>query len=98
MPLPEEFIYQLKLANPIESTIGNYINLLRRGKDYVALCPFHSEKTPSFHVYTDTQSFYCFGCGAGGDVITFTKKPEAENISWQLLLRRGKLLPGQTRR
>ena len=65
MPLPEEFIYQLKLANPIETTIGNYINLLRRGKDYVALCPFHSEKTPSFHVYTDTQSFYCFGCGAG---------------------------------
>ena len=74
MPLPEEFIYQLKLANPIESTIGNYINLLRRGKDYVALCPFHSEKTPSFHVYTDTQSFYCFGCGAGGDAITFAKK------------------------
>lgn len=93
MPLPEEFIYQLKLANPIESTIGNYINLLRRGKDYVALCPFHSEKTPSFHVYTDTQSFYCFGCGAGGDVITFTKK--IENLEYietiKLLAQKGGL-------
>lgn len=93
MPLSEEFIYQLKLANPIETTIGNYINLLRRGKDYVALCPFHSEKTPSFHVYTDTQSFYCFGCGAGGDVITFTKK--IENLEYietiKLLAQKGGL-------
>ncbi len=93
MPLPEEFIYQLKLANPIETTIGNYINLLRRGKDYVALCPFHSEKTPSFHIYTDTQSFYCFGCGAGGDVITFTKK--IENLEYietiKLLAQKGGL-------
>lgn len=93
MPLPEEFIYQLKLANPIETIVGSYINLLRRGKDYVALCPFHSEKTPSFHVYTDTQSFYCFGCGAGGDIITFTKK--IENLEYmetiKLLAQKGGL-------
>lgn len=93
MPLPEEFIYQLKLANPIESIIGSYANLLRSGKDYVALCPFHSEKTPSFHVYTDTQSFYCFGCGAGGDVITFIKK--IENLEYieaiRLLAQKGGL-------
>lgn len=93
MPLPEEFIYQLKTANSIESTIGRYINLLKRGNDYVALCPFHSEKTPSFHIYTDTQSFYCFGCGAGGDVITFTKR--IENLDYieavKLLAQRGGL-------
>ncbi|MGN0612933.1 MAG: DNA primase [Porcipelethomonas sp.] len=93
MPLPEEFIYQLKAANSIDSTIGRYVNLLKRGRDYVALCPFHSEKTPSFHIYTDTQSFYCFGCGAGGDVITFTKR--IENLGYieavKLLAQRGGL-------
>ena len=75
MPLPEEFIYQLKLANPIESTIGNYINLLRRGKDYVALCPFHSEKLRPF-TFTPIPRALLLWCGAGGDVITFTKKIE----------------------
>ncbi len=93
MPLPEEFIYQLKTANPIDTTIGKYINIIRRGRDYVALCPFHSEKTPSFHIYTDTQSFYCFGCGAGGDIITFTK--QIENLNYieavRLLAQRGSL-------
>ncbi len=76
MALPDEFLYQLKSANTIDSVIGSYVNLLRSGHDFVGLCPFHSEKTPSFHIYTDTQSFYCFGCGAGGDVITFIKRIE----------------------
>lgn len=67
----DEFLYQLKSANPIESVVGSYVNLLRQGHNYVCACPFHSEKTPSCTVFTDTQSFYCFGCGAGGDVITF---------------------------
>ncbi|MBE6844807.1 MAG: DNA primase [Ruminococcus sp.] len=93
MQLPEEFIYQLKSTNSIDSTIGRYINLIKRGKDFVGLCPFHSEKTPSFHIYTDTQSFYCFGCGAGGDVITFTKR--IENLDYveavKLLAQRGGL-------
>lgn len=93
MPLPEEFLYQLKLANPIESVIGGYTGLRRSGRDHVALCPFHSEKTPSFHVYSDTQSFYCFGCGAGGDVITFIKR--IENLDYieavRLLAQRGGL-------
>lgn len=93
MPLPEEFLYQLKTANPIDSFVGTYVNLLRSGKDFVALCPFHAEKTPSFHVYTDTQSFYCFGCGAGGDVITFAKR--IENLEYieavRLLAQRGGL-------
>ncbi len=93
MRLPEEFFYQLKTANTMEETAGRYVNLLKRGKDYIALCPFHSEKTPSFHVYTDTQSFYCFGCGAGGDVITFTSR--IENLDYieavKLLAQRGGL-------
>lgn len=67
----DEFLYQLKSANPIETVVGSYVNLLRQGHNYVCACPFHSEKTPSCTVFTDTQSFYCFGCGAGGDVITF---------------------------
>ena len=80
MPLPEEFLYQLKTANPIETVIGSYVSLKRSGHNNVGLCPFHSEKTPSFHIYSDTQSFYCFGCGAGGDVITFIKR--IENLSY----------------
>ena len=93
MKLPDEFIYQLKSANPIESIIGGYVNTIRRGRDYVALCPFHSEKTPSLHIYTDNQSFYCFGCGVGGDVITFTK--QIENLGYmeavKLLAQKGGL-------
>ena len=74
MPLPDEFIYQLKPANPIDTTMGRYVHLIRSGSNYKCLCPFHSEKTPSCTIYTNTQSFYCFGCGAGGDAISFAKK------------------------
>lgn len=73
MPLPEQFLDQVKDANEITSVMSSYISLKRAGRDNVCLCPFHSEKTPSCHIYSDTQSFYCFGCGAGGDVITFIR-------------------------
>lgn len=76
MPQNDEFLYTLRNANPIETVMGSYINLIRRGRNYVCSCPFHSEKTPSCTVFTETQSFYCFGCGAGGDVITFIMKIE----------------------
>ena len=76
MPRNDEFLYMLRNANPIETVMGSYVQLIRRGRNYVCSCPFHSEKTPSCTVFTDTQSFYCFGCGAGGDVITFTMKIE----------------------
>ncbi|MDE6500651.1 MAG: DNA primase [Ruminococcus sp.] len=72
----DEFLEKLCRANPIESVIGSYIPIQKKGRNYSCSCPFHSEKTPSFTVFTDTQSFYCFGCGAGGDVITFIKKIE----------------------
>lgn len=66
---------KLKTVNPIDEVIGSYVRLKKSsGRDYVCLCPFHNEKTPSCHVHTDKQYFHCFGCGAGGDVITFVMK------------------------
>lgn len=72
MAIPEEVIAEIKYRNEIETTISQYVNLKRRGKNLVGLCPFHSEKTPSFTVYPESGSFYCYGCGVGGDVFTFT--------------------------
>lgn len=80
MPLSDEFIYKLKESNPIENIMSSYTSLIKQGHDYVCLCPFHSEKTPSCRIYTNDQNFYCFGCGAGGDVITLVKR--AENIGY----------------
>lgn len=74
--LSEDFLYQLKQNNSIDAVMSTYANLQRRGHNFVCLCPFHSEKTPSCTVYPDSDSFYCFGCGAGGDVITFIRKIE----------------------
>ena len=74
MPLPADFIDRLKAANPISDVMGSYVTLKRTGRDYVCLCPFHNEKTPSCYVHPDKEFFHCFGCGAGGDVITFTMK------------------------
>ncbi len=74
--LSEQFILELKARSDIEQIIGAYVNVKRRGRNLVGLCPFHSEKTPSFTVYPDSQSFYCFGCGAGGDVVTFVRRIE----------------------
>ncbi|MCQ2477873.1 MAG: CHC2 zinc finger domain-containing protein, partial [Clostridia bacterium] len=73
MPIPEEIINEIKYRNDIEAVISPYVTLKRRGKNLVGLCPFHNEKTPSFTVYPENGSFYCFGCGVGGDVFTFVK-------------------------
>lgn len=72
MAIPEDVINEIKYRNEIETAISQYVNLKRRGKNLVGLCPFHSEKTPSFTVYPESGSFYCYGCGVGGDVFTFT--------------------------
>ena len=76
----EEFLTELRDKTDIEDLIGSYVELKRRGRLSKGLCPFHSEKTPSFTVYPDTQSYYCFGCGKGGDVITFIR--EIENLDY----------------
>ncbi len=80
MAISQDFIQQLKSRHDIVSIISSYVNLKRHGRGHTGLCPFHSEKTPSFTVYPDTQSFYCFGCGAGGDVITFVR--QIENLDY----------------
>lgn len=76
MALSDGFLTELRQRADIENTISSYVNIKRQGKISKGLCPFHNEKTPSFTVYPDTQSYYCFGCGNGGDVITFIKNIE----------------------
>ena len=80
MPFNDTFLEELRSKNEISEVIGTYVNLKRAGRLYKGLCPFHGEKTPSFTVYPDTQSFYCFGCGVGGDVVSFIRK--AENLDY----------------
>ena len=74
--ISKETIDQVLMRNDIETLIGSYVSLKRAGSNLKGLCPFHSEKTPSFTVYPQDNSFYCFGCGAGGDAITFIRKRE----------------------
>ena len=94
--IPQEYIQEVVRRNDIEEVVGQYVQLRRRGRTLSGLCPFHNEKTPSFVVYPDTQSFYCFGCGAAGDVINFVRK--YNNLSYvegvkQLAARVGMPLP-----
>ncbi len=74
--ISKETIEQVLMRNDIETLIGSYVSLKRAGSNLKGLCPFHSEKTPSFTVYPADNSFYCFGCGAGGDAISFIRKRE----------------------
>ena len=83
--IPEEFIQELKFHSDIVDVVSSYVQLRHRGRTHSGLCPFHSEKSPSFHVYPDNQSFYCFGCGAGGDVVTFIRR--IENLEYVEALR-----------
>ena len=76
MAFPEGFLQELKMRNDITDIVSSYVNLKRRGRNMVGLCPFHGEKTPSFNIYTENGSFYCFGCGVGGDVISFVMRME----------------------
>lgn len=76
----EELISEVIGANDIVDVIGMYTALKKSGRGFVGLCPFHSEKTPSFHVSPDKQLYHCFGCGEGGTVLTFVMK--AENLDF----------------
>lgn len=71
-----EIIEEIRSRNDIVDLIGSYVNLKRAGANFNGLCPYHGEKTPSFTVFPATQTFHCFGCGAGGDAITFVMKSE----------------------
>lgn len=97
--IPQSFIEELKYRNKIEDLISSYVNLKRAGSVYQGLCPFHSEKSPSFTVFPNTETFHCFGCGAGGDVISFIMR--AENLEYMgalefLAKRAGLELPADT--
>ncbi len=85
MALPDSFLQELKMRCNIAEIASGYVNLKRSGRNLIGLCPFHSEKTPSFNIYTENESFYCFGCGVGGDVITFIMK--AENLDYMEAVR-----------
>ena len=80
MAIPAAYIQELSRRNDIYDVVSASVSLKRAGRLYKGLCPFHSERTPSFMVYPDTQSFYCFGCGKGGDVIKFTM--EINNLTY----------------
>lgn len=80
MKLDDAFLMDIKMKNDIASVISSHVTLKKRGSNLVGLCPFHNEKTGSFTVYPQNGSFYCFGCGVGGDVITFQMK--VENIDY----------------
>ena len=77
---------QIRSASDIVDVIGSYVPLKRAGANFVALCPFHKEKSPSFNVNAQKQIFHCFGCHKGGDVFTFVK--EFENIQFMDAVRR----------
>lgn len=76
MNISPQIIEDIKARNDIEHVVSSYITLKRAGSNFNGSCPFHSERTPSFTVFPSTQSFYCFGCGAGGDAITFVMRME----------------------
>jgi DNA primase len=80
MAFSQRFLEEIKERNEIEEVIGQFVQLKRAGSNIVGLCPFHNEKTPSFTVFPGTKSFYCFGCGSGGDVVSFVMK--TQNMSY----------------
>ena len=97
--IPDEKIEEIKQRADIVDLISEYVTLKKAGRNYLGLCPFHKEKTPSFTVSRDKQMFYCFGCGEGGHVFTFLMKisnmtfPEAAR---HLAKKKGVLIPEQT--
>jgi len=76
MKIPQEKIDEIRAASDVVDVISTYVKLKKRGKDYLGLCPFHQEKTPSFSVSSAKQLFYCFGCHRGGDVVKFVMEYE----------------------
>lgn len=81
MYYPDEVIEEVRMKNDIVDVISGYVKLQKKGANYFGLCPFHNEKSPSFSVSPGKQMYYCFGCGAGGNVLTFVM--EYENYTFQ---------------
>lgn len=77
MYYPDELIEEVRMKNDIVDVISGYVKIQKKGSSYFGLCPFHNEKSPSFSVSADKQMYYCFGCGAGGNVFTFLMEYES---------------------
>ena len=80
MRYSDDLVEEIRMKNDIVDVISGYVKLTRRGSSYFGLCPFHNEKSPSFSVSPGKQMYYCFGCGAGGNVFTFLM--ECENFTF----------------
>ncbi|MFZ5640662.1 MAG: DNA primase [Bacillota bacterium] len=74
--IPEELVEEIRLRNDIVDVVSDYVRLKKQGRNYIGLCPFHNEKTPSFVVHPDNQVFRCYGCGEGGNIFGFLMKKE----------------------
>src|SRR5579863_7974546 len=81
MAFPPRFLDELRERVSLAEIVGRRVKLVRRGREFVGLCPFHNEKTPSFNVVEDKNFYHCFGCGAHGDVIGFTMR--VSNLAFQ---------------
>ena len=81
MPIPERFLDELMARTDIVDLVSESVRLTKKGNSYWGCCPFHSEKTPSFHVVPDRQMYKCFGCGKGGGAINYVM--ELENLSFR---------------
>ena len=85
--IDRETIERIMDTAKVEEVVGDFVALRRRGVNMIGLCPFHNEKTPSFTVYPSDNSFYCFGCGVGGDAITFVMR--SENLDYPAAVESG---------
>ena len=82
MYYPDEIVEEIRQKNDIVDVVSGYVRMQKKGSNYFGLCPFHNEKSPSFSVTPSKQMYYCFGCGAGGNVFTFIM--EYENYSFKI--------------
>ena len=80
MRYEEELIDEVREKNDIVDVISSYVSLKKRGSNYVGLCPFHNEKSPSFSVSRDKQMYYCFGCGQGGNCLLYTSDAADDSL------------------
>ena len=94
---PKSFVEEVRTASDIVAVVSDYVRLKKMGQNYVGLCPFHNEDTPSFTVNRQRQMFYCFGCNVGGDVFEFIKRRETVDFpgAVRLLAERAHLPPPQ---
>ena len=94
----DELVNEIFSQNDIVDYVSQYVKLKKNGRDYTGLCPFHKEKSPSFHVNQEKQLFHCFGCGAGGNLVQFVMKSEGLDFVEALKLmadRAGIILPDE---